>query len=172
MAHNIYRFLTDDGLVADGTNLEMNVGSADKFYAGPADGTYWVLHRALIYMEDAQTMTASTYGGVTELTNGTKFYTTTGGPDGTTVTDFTGGENVHNNGEWGALCYDVQFTAPGNGNDILLCRYTFSKAGKPIILDGNNSDKIVVHIQDSLTGLLSHRVMIQGYETDTLTGAE
>lgn len=171
MGHNVYRYLTDDGLAADGTNLEM-IGAADKYYAGPADGKYWVLHRGILYIEDATTMTVSTYGGISALTNGVKLYTTTGGPDGTQAVDLTGGESIHNNGEWSGLCYDVQFTSPGNGNDVLSARYTFSKAGRPLILNGNNSDKIVMQTQDSHTGLVSHRFLVQGYETDTITGAE
>ena len=169
---NIYRFLTNDGLVAGATNSDMTT-TTDKYYAGPADGKYWVIHRGMLYIEDNGTSTPSTYGSATALTNGTKLYTTVGGVDGAENIDLFGGATMKANGNWGGICYDLTLTTGfGGGNDIIQSRYTYSKAGKPIILRGSRDEKIVMNIQDDLSALVVHTYMIQGYETNSLTGNE
>lgn len=167
MADSIYRYLTNDGLLADGTNNNMAT-TADDYYIGPPDGKYWVLYRGILYMEDNTNMTVTGYGGASALTNGVNLIHKQGGPDGTNILRLNCNEPIHNNGEWGSLCYDISFTSPGAGNNILLLRWTFARAGQPIILRGATNDKLVMEIQDDLSSLVIHRFFVQGYEVDNI----
>jgi hypothetical protein len=157
--------------VADGTNNNM-AGTADKYYIGPPDNEYWVIHRGILYIEDNANMTVSGYGGGAALTNGVDVTVNRQGPDGAEILALNCQEPIHNNGEWGSLCYDISFTSPGAGNNILLLRWTFSRSGKPVILNGKHNDKLVMNVQDDLSSLVSHRFFVQGYSTRTLTGRE
>lgn len=168
----LYRFLTDDGLIADGTNQDMT-GTTDKYYIGPPEGEYWVLHRAIVYIEDNGNMTVATYGTQSVLSSGCKFYTTSGGANGTVNVDLLGGLTLKNNGGWAGVCYDMDIkTALGGGNDICVARYTFGKSGVPLILSGATEDKIVFHVQDDLTSIIAHTIKIQGYDILSLSGVE
>lgn len=165
MSHNVFRYLTDDGLVADGSNDDMVRASADKYYAGPEEGKVWDIHRLIFFCEDATAMQAATFGGITALTNGVIVRTTRGGPDGAELVDYTGGHAIKRNGDWAALCYDMNiYGSPGSGNDMMAVRWTFSKSGAPIKLVGAKNEKFVMHVQDATTGLVEMHAVIQGYE--------
>jgi len=164
MSKNVFRYLTDDGLVGDGTNHLMVVGAADIFYAGPAAGKVWDIHRAIFLIEDATTMTASLFGGISALGNGCTLTKTVGGPTGAVVLDLLDGNPIKKNGDFGGFCYDVNWTAPGQGNDLLLCRWTFAKSGSPLQLVGAKTENLVFGVNDALTGLVDFSCMIQGIE--------
>ena len=162
----VYRFLTDDGLVSDGTNELVISASADKYYAGPSVGKYWHIERMIIYMEDGTAPKINEYGSTGALTNGCLLRTTRGGPDGVETLDLLGGIVVKTNGDWASLCYDIDLSIPGSGNGVVLVRWTFGRAGQPIVLDGARGDKIVLQTQDAMNALVSQRFMIQGVETN------
>lgn len=163
---NVYRFLTDDGLISDGTNELVTSASADKYYAGPAAGKYWHIERMIIYIEDGTAPKINEYGAAGARTNGNLFYVTRGGPDGVKTLDLLGGVVVKTNGDWGSLCYDISLTIPGSGNGVVLGRWTFGKSGAPLVLDGAREDKIVLQTQDAMNDMVSQRFMLQGIETN------
>jgi hypothetical protein len=151
--------------VSDGSNLEMAT-TADKYYMGPPAGEIWAISRMIMFIEDSGHGDTSDYGAGSALTNGVQLYITRGGPDGTTILDLMDGGTVKTNGGWAALCFDLAITAPGAGNPGAIgiaIRYTFAKSGALVVLCGHRDEKIVMNIQDSLTGLVTQTAFIQGY---------
>ena len=163
----IFRHLTDDGLVGDGSNyLITSDGSstAVPYYAGPVEGKYWHIERMLIFIEDAGAGTISQYGSATALTNGLTLDVRQGGPSGPSVLDLTDGAPVKSNGDWAHHCYDISLSAPGSGNGVVLVRWTFGKSGAPLILSGARNEKLVLENNDQLNVLIKHTAIIQGVE--------
>jgi hypothetical protein len=160
-----FRFLTDDGLVGDGTNFNMNV-AADKFYAGPASGETWDIERVIFDIQDGGTTTYATFGALAALTNGCKLDVYRGGITGSSKIDLLDGHVIKTNGDFGAFCYDVEVrAAPGGGDDVVQVRWTFGKSGAPLKLNGGLGELLVFQTQDSLTGLSEFHAMIQGVRT-------
>jgi hypothetical protein len=135
-------------------------GSATPFYITPqAVGTQMVLSRIMIYIEDDNNQfTLANYGGATALTTGVWPRVVRG--NGQTVS-LSGSLRVKSNADWQAMCYDVQMTSFAAGNNYLNARWTFSRSGWPIVL--NFGDQLQFYMQDSLTALIRHEFMVQGY---------
>ncbi len=166
---NVFRYLTDDGLVADGTNqVVVSDGSSVNvpYYAGPDSGEYWHIERMIIYIEDgAASPKITEYGAATALSNGLRLYVTRGGPAGVETLDLMGGGTVKSNGDWASFCYDVQLSQPGSGNGVVSARWTFGHSGESIILSGARNDKLVLLNRDQLNVLVDHRFHIHGVES-------
>ena len=144
----------------DGTGDNDAIGN----YASAAEDFYFQattlseIHRLLVTVEDTQPMQAANYGNGIVLTNGIRIFL----HDSTTVTEvpLDGGLPVLRNLDWGSLCYDVDLKTWGSGNQALLVRFTFARGGQPLLLDAG--DRIIVRLNDSFVGLISHKFMIQG----------
>jgi len=165
---NVFRYLTDDGLVADGTNqviVSDGSSTAVPYYAGPASGFYWHIERMIIYIEDVGAPKITEYGSAAALTNGMRLYVTRGGAAGAETLDVMGGGVAKANSDWASFCYDVTLSAPGSGNGIALFRWTFGHSGDSIVLDGARGDKLVLLNRDQLNVLIDHRCHIHGVET-------
>ncbi len=71
---------------------------------------------------------------------------------------------IKKNIDWSAVCYDFKII-PDSGvsaADLALFRWTFARAGTPIIL--SNQEKICFTLNDDFTGLSDHRFTLQGLE--------
>ncbi len=139
------------------------------FRAGPPAGEKWKIRRLLFHLEDgAAQFNADQYGGLSALSVGTQIQI--GQADGTVLHYLTGEDGtgaaqstgVKTNMEFSALMHDVAVIPYGAGNDAIAGRWTFQKAGRDILLDGDNSDEIQVVINDDLNGLVTHTFIIQG----------
>jgi len=164
----IMRFLTDDGLVGDGTNstiISDGSSTAVPYYTGPPSGKIWEVHRIIVYIEDAGNATSSTYGVLSGLTNGFDLEHRVG-VAGTVVQDLLDGTSVKNNGNWGRYAYDIFYQSAGGGNSTISIRWTFSKTGVPLILRGHRSEKLVFTNNDALAGLVDHTVMLHAVEVE------
>ena len=153
---NIYRYLDTDG---DGTGTKnANVDGSDPAVEFKITATEAIsLHRMMVKVEDGGSLSAGTYGALAALSTGVTVKFTDAGGD---ITDLTDGLPIKTNAAWGQLCYDVVFHTFGAGNNFLLVRWTFSKSGKPLILE--TGDKLSVFVNDDLTGLVSHHFQVQG----------
>jgi hypothetical protein len=169
MATAIFRHLTDDGLVGDGTNQAANVNGAStavKLWSGPADGKIWHIERMIILVEDNAVFNAQNYGGVATLANGVTVQRKSGGATGTVEQDLLDGTTVKSGVGWAAHCYDYTYHQHGSGDNFFVVRWTFGKSGKPLKLDGGNTDVLVATINDDLSTLVAHHFIIQGVEYD------
>jgi hypothetical protein len=158
----VYRYLDTNG---DGTgtkNANVN-GSVTPvvFKISPPSAGKIVLARLIVEVRDTGVFSAEKYGNLATLTNGMQV----GFVDDSTgelVTDYTDGLPVKYNAGWGGLCYDVSLKTWGVGDEVLLVRWTFERAGiSPILAPGG--DAFGVRVRDDLTGLVEHYFHVQGY---------
>ena len=164
---HVYRHLTDDGQVADGTNNNANANGVITpvdYFAGPAEGKVWEIERMIVKIQDDSQFTAAKYGGIDTLANGVHVGLHYSGKDGPQVLDLLDGSNITGTAEWSAHCHDVKVFTFGAGDNYVSVRWTFGKAGEPIVLHGYHKDKIVVTIRDDLSTLVDHSFVIQGIE--------
>ena len=132
------------------------------FELGPAAGEVWQVTRFIAYIADGGSFSSTEYGDIPDgLANGYDVKVTDSGGD---VLTLNGGLKIQTNGDFGALCYDVNNIGSGaGGNDAIAVRWTFAKAGSPLRLVGDNSEKISIEFSDNLSLLNKHTFFIDGY---------
>ena len=132
------------------------------FSAGPAAGEEWLITRAVILIEDVGSFAASEYGNMAELSNGWRMAIHDGGGE---ILDLNDGHTFTTNANIGAHCYDVNNVgAGGGGDDGLLVRWSFDRAGAPLHLYGDSGHKIAVVFNDDYTGLTHHSIWIDAID--------
>ena len=158
----IFKVLSSDGAGGGTYNWVGDHTPATASYMCPADNIA-TIHRMLITIADVGGIGVLNYGALAELTNGLHLvaYDT----DGTTELLHLDGEHpIKTNADWGSFCYDVDFRDEGAGNaGYVNARWTFDKAGRPIVLKAGQS--LAILLNDDFTGLDHHHFMIQGYTT-------
>lgn len=166
---HLFRHLDTNG---DGTGTKNAVGDYSStptdFKIQPAANQMFILHRMLVFIKDTTGIDADAYGNGIVLTNGINIkYSHAAG----VVVDMVDGIPITVNGDWGRLCYDVELKAWGAGNEILVVRWTFDKAGEPLVLNGADGDRFVVSLNDDFSGLLAHYFMVQGQDLGQSIGS-
>ena len=119
------------------------------------------IYRMIIHIEDVGKFVSNKYGYDLDLIEGV--HIAVHNADETERVDLDGSENVFTNAGWGALCYDTRVDQYGTGNATgsLSVRWTFSRAGAPVMLHGG--EHFVVTLNDDFTGLEQHTFMRQGH---------
>jgi hypothetical protein len=160
----LYRYLDTDG---DGTGTKSANGNysaggagATEFFIQPPANTLYVLHRMIIHIHDSTAFSAEKYGALAALANGISVTVDQISP-AVELVDLTDGIPIKSNAEWGQVCFDVDLASYGQGDVYLNARWTFSKAGQPVVI--NENQKLAVTLNDDLTGLVDHYFMVQGY---------
>lgn len=157
---SLYRYLDTNG---DDSGTKNAVGdyssAAEDFYIQPSTNDRYELARLIVSTEDSANMRAEHYGTLgAALTNGIDIIHEVSGIE----TKLNDGIEVKSNAGWTRLCYDVDIKTWGAGNELLTMRWTFAKAGQPLILIGKTNDKLIVRLNDSFAGLVTHYFMVQG----------
>jgi hypothetical protein len=118
------------------------------------------LTRLNVEINDAS-IDQSKFGGVTARANGLTIYTETAG--NTVIEDLTGLWPIKKNGDWAPYAGPdgVNTRSTGAGDDLFVCRWTFSKAGQPITLQAGQS--FVIEVHDDLRSLTQYVQQVQGY---------
>lgn len=158
----ISRYLDTNG---DGTGTKevLNANATPvEFYIQPPAGETYILTRMIVSMSDSGTMDSGGYGnnGASPLTNGITVVVERKGSLFYSLTDPD--YPVKTNGEWGALCYDVDPRDYGQGDEYINVRWTFAKSGEDVRLNGNKNDRLVVTASDTLSHLVTHKFLVQG----------
>ena len=169
--NGIFRHLTDDGLIGDGTNYDCNVDgsvTAVPFYIqAPADEDYYIT-RLMWYFSDTNNWSANNFADfAAPLTNGLMFAVQEA--DDTVTLDFTDVEPIKSNKQFHAMFYDADPVSYGAGDDSLVGRWTFTKdfGGEPLKLkggDGTVGQKLVLTVQDNLTLATAFHVKVRGFK--------
>lgn len=164
---HIFRYLDT---VGDGTGTKNAIGnhaSAAEEYkiVPPSDETY-ILERVLISIRDTGTFDAENYGNGVGLTNGIIVEKRNGSGQ---LLDLTDGLPIMHNAGWGAQCFDISHLAMGTGDEIMNIRWTFSRSGQPIRLDGVNGEYLSFTLNDDFSGLVQHYFQVQGWITHGAT---
>ena len=162
----ICRYLDQSG---DGTG-NSNMGGADytdeRFWIQPAAGQIFVIQRLIISLEDEIGFKAETFGKESALSIG---LTVKSEFDQQVVrTDFLDGDTIKANSHFGLMCYDVDVKtwASTPTDELLLARFSFNRFSQDnagLRLIGDENEKLVVTVQDTLAAIIRLKFMAQGY---------
>ena len=148
----------------------------DFIYQAPS-GRIAALTRVIIRMADSTSLDPDVYaggslgGGVDVLTNGITVSVKRSDDSviqylhSNTVSNVVGAapEPIKINADWASLCYDFNIVPDtGNQQDIGLFRWTFARAGMPLIL--SNQEKFCITVNDNFTGIIEQTFTLQGLE--------
>ena len=161
----IFRFLSDTGLPGGVVNIVANYSATPThFYYTAPTGKVVQIERMIMLLQDLSGLNGNVYAGLASaLTNGITLKVKSGGPTGTEILNLTE-LPIKINSHWKGYCHDVEpiaFVSPPQ-TDAMSARWTFSKSGTPLFLDGDNQDTIVLTVQDNFTGIEIHRYQVQG----------
>ena len=155
---HIYQLFSTNG---DGTGtVDTNQNAATDFFIRPSLKEKFVLRRINIWEVDAAFTTATNYGAGSALTVGI----------GITVEDGNGiiknytPVRIKTTFEWALLAGTDSTTAGGAGADPHLIRWTFSKGGGNITLDGSKGEFMRLSYGDAMDFITLSKAMVQGYK--------
>lgn len=155
------KFMTLDN---DGVTIDSAVdGSSVKksFVVKPKPGEIMKIARLISSIIDGGSFDSGSYGNGLALTNGITAFFRIDGVD--TFPAFDPQFPIKTNPDWAAACFDGRLDDYGQGDAQLVNRFTFTKFGKFMVLDGNKGDEFVIYINDDLTGLSRQLFLLQGY---------
>lgn len=160
----VFEFFAD-AAAAKNLAKDYSGGSAELLTLGPNSDEVWEIERLMVALIATTALVPAGWGKGAALTNGLTFKIKKTGGD--LVKDLTDGVPVTMNGEWGGLCYDVAGFGGTNPNvdTYLHARWTFGKAGSPIILQGHLGHYLEVGVSDDLSDsgdVTTFTLMIQG----------
>lgn len=147
-----------------GTNANGNYSvTPATFSYGPSAGENWTVERLIIHIGDTGSFSSDEYGNTgSALSNGFDVEVVDSGDN--VIKKLNGARPFTTNGELGSVCYDVSNLGAGTGgNDAILVRWTFSKAGSPIRLRGDDGWKVRVVLNDDFSGLAKHTFFLDCY---------
>ncbi len=120
-----------------------------------------LLERMNIYIETASRITPALYGDV-DLSSGVGLKVTVKNASDAIIHNFTPSA-ITVTQHWGLVAgSDVTPSAFAAGVDAVNIRWTFTKAGSPLVLDGRKGEYLSVLISDDLSGLTSQLMQVQG----------
>lgn len=158
MAQLFFQRLSSVGDGTGTTNMNVDGSSAAvTFKISPAAGETMKISRIMIYVEDAGTFDAAKWGNGVTLTNGFNFKH----KKDDVTTDMLG-FGVKTSGDMASVCHDLNHNSFGTGNEFASWRWTFTKAGDTVTLNGDAGDEFQVVVNDLQTGLVAMYVMAQG----------
>ena len=166
----IYQFLSSTGKGAStgGTeaigNYSTGAGgsSGEIFKIQPSSTQDFRIERMMIHIQDTGIFAAGEYGKLSALTNGIHVHVASDTGIVHDLTDIT----VKTNAQWARQCYDTRVDTWGVGDEFLTARWTFSKGGYPLRLDGSKNQRLEVYLLDSTTGLNAHNFFVNGFIED------
>lgn len=158
-ANSIYQLLSTNG---DGSgSVSMNVDGSStsvKFYIQPPVTEKYILKRMNVEVIDGNFNNANLYGTIT-LGNGMDIYVEN---DSGVIKRYTNEFKIKRTHDWALLAGVDSVTIGAATSDPLLVRWTFERGCSDIILDGSNTERLVVEVQDLMTGLDDQLIMVQG----------
>lgn len=148
--------------IGDGDGTSEMATTANEYKIKPPPGEVYVLNRALVFMLTAARIDPGEYGDQSALTNGIKI--TLKDASDKVIHDFTPNP-IKMNGHWALLAgSDVTSAAYQAGPDERFVRWTFTKGGGPLVIDGDRGEYFSVDVRDTLANLTSHLIQVQGYK--------
>ena len=121
---------------------------------------YDLVSRILVFVQDSGAFDAEKYGNNIDLTNGIDIKVVDS--EDNLLMQVTPAP-IKTSGDWAALCHDVVYQEFGTGDKFLTARWTFSKFASDDGLRLNVGDRLVVTVNDLMTGLVHHRITAQGH---------
>ncbi len=125
-----------------------------------SDSTGWgEIHRIIIMLQDSGSFDMELYGNGLALTNGVRVFLKNGSDE--VIQEYTAFP-ILSNADWMGHCYDYAHSDIGQGDEVGSIRWTFSKAGQPVIVKFDQGEYLEVYLNDDFTGLTHHRFTVQG----------
>ena len=159
--NNLYELLSTAG---DGTGTVNAIGdysTPDDFYIQPPVGKLYEINRMIVHIQSASNLKQLGYGSLSALTVGISVIV---GHGSTGVLEkMLNSHAIKSNDNWAGQCFDTEAMDYGTGvPKAIAVRWTFSKSGSPIWLNGNNANKLIARLSDDMTGLTEHHFHVQG----------
>lgn len=157
----VYQFADTVGDGSGTTNMNVD-GSITPviFLVKPSVGEIYRIARIIVSVRDTGTIDSGGWGanGGSPLTNGLVANVKWNG----SVIPLTV-ESIKSNIDLAAISYDISHNSWGSGDEFVVFRFTFTKAGQYIRLDGDLGDELQFVVNDDLTYLVQQRISVQGY---------
>lgn len=130
------------------------------FSIAPPENEVYYIWRMNIKIVDNANFSALNYAGLmAPLTVGLTLKVTSDDTDETILTTLP----IKTNADYADIAgVDINYLNFGIGDNAIGVRWTFDKAGVPLILHGWHSDKLLLQVRDDLSDLVSHRFKVQG----------
>lgn len=154
--------------VGDGSGNINAVGdylaSLTEFAIAPPAGKVFSIARMIVTVRDTGSFDSGSYGNGLTLVNGISVEKRTGVVNGASslVQSLTDPVKIETNTDWGSYCYDIGVSNFGQGDEVMLVRWTFARAGVALRLDGDANEYLAVRLNDDFTGLVGHVFNMQG----------
>lgn len=137
-------------------NVKGDITPVD-FIFEPAASEAFVVERLMIFGLGSTNVTGPTYIDQT-ITNGLTIQLHNAGG---LIHDITENHPILSNDDLTSYCYDARQNLFAANPKSISARYTFSKdSGSGILFDGSKGDKLVITINDDLTGLVEHYLRV------------
>lgn len=121
------------------------------------EGVTYELNRAIITVQDTGTFDTGAYGNGVALATGHEIITDR--PDRIPrELNVSAQLPIKVNGDWASYMYNIEYLTFGTGDNILVCRYTFTEEGLPIKL--GPGDSFIIRINDDLSALSRQHIRI------------
>lgn len=162
----IYQLMSSNG---DGTGVIDAIGDYSvtpmsmKITSSEAERVE--IHRMLVGIQDSGAFDAVKYGNGVELTNGIHLQLMDS--EGAVLERYTP-EAVKTNAAWAFMCHDFNHLNFGTGDEVGTVRWTFTKAGQPIVINFGAGEYLEILLNDDFTGLTHHFFTVEGkYEHES-----
>lgn len=162
-AHIFARNLDTNGTGTGAIEIATNHATATRYQLVPPAGSAYVIHRLIFRLEDTGQMDVNKLGNAVDCTNGISIRVEDA--SGNTLNQLTDTNMpITTNGEFAAYSYDTRVDTYGSGPEQLSCRWTLAKAGRPLVVDGDDGERLVAHVgPDDLSELDALTINVQGY---------
>ncbi|MEW8120070.1 MAG: hypothetical protein AB2792_23160 [Candidatus Thiodiazotropha sp.] len=157
----VLQYLSTSGDGTGTTNANGDYSSSvTEFYITPSGNDPYNVSRVIIGVEDTSGFQAQEYGNLgSALTNGIEVKCID--EHDRVFNDLTAGIPIKTNAQWAAACFDAELKTWGAGDELLGVRWTFAKAGVPVLL--KPGERLSFLLNDDLTGIVAHTFFAQGH---------
>ncbi len=154
---NIYLTASGDGQTSPNLNGNYSAAPQDFFYQPPS-GSY-VVESLLIAITDAAAFSATDYGAISGgLTNGVKFFLRNAGQPEAQI---FARQIFKKNYDWLSLVHQTALTSFAGSTETLAVNAELKATfGSPLTL--KTGERLIVRLNDDLTGLISHTFALGG----------
>lgn len=148
-----------DEMLELGGTADMAAGGTGIYSYAPGAGEVAYVERMNVVMRDASKFQGQGYGEGTVLDTGITVQVVDSAGTAAVLTPTP----VDSIGKWGHVAgVDVSITDFLTGEDWFIIRWTFSKGGAALCLDGDASAELQMVVPDSIAHLTYHAAAIQG----------
>ena len=145
--------------VGDGSGITDMATIAGDYFVKPGLNELMQISRLLLVMEDDAKFAGEKYTGSGALSTGIVITKEDAGG----VLHLYTPQPIKKLGHWGLVAgVDMVLTDFTTGNDIVLVRWTLSKADHTTFLDGRKGEFIRFAVRDTLAAAVEHIVQVQG----------